>query len=392
MLSLIRRSPVEGSFVSRRCGHDSACNKAGQFLKVVTLTLILYDSVSWLMIVAKNMFTIWWLQDAEICSLSGDSSWKNGDVWTGVGVDGLRETREVFSVEDWTMRTRQPCHALRISRILFTCFCSWRSCNGWKVCNSLLWNLATLHDVIDVDVLRDVGMWRPHRLTGADHNAHTYVSSYIFYILSYFFIFSILFNCYFWVERVKSSDRLEVRASSNASRLFSVHPPWPPVPCQTESNTNLTRLVRNVEYSNTRIEAGNTDPTTPLAYDLSTCLCSDPPVPGLAMLFNAFQKWEYAIPYLILRDTAWKTFDWNMIEMCVVCGNRLDNFDCGKSTLKWLESFGICVQGYSAWILPRPFWWVVVSVSQHLNGQTSRASAPPSFDFFSRETKRRLFL
>ena len=171
MLSLIRRSPVEGSFVSRRCGHDSACNKAGQFLKVVTLTLILYDSVSWLMIVAKNMFTIWWLQDAEICSLSGDSSWKNGDVWTGVGVDGLRETREVFSVEDWTMRTRQPCHALRISRILFTCFCSWRSCNGWKVCNSLLWNLATLHDVIDVDVLRDVGMWRPHRLTGADHNA-----------------------------------------------------------------------------------------------------------------------------------------------------------------------------------------------------------------------------
>ena len=76
-----------------------------------------------------------------------------------------------------------------------------------------------------------------------------YVSSYIFYILSYFSIFSILFNCYFWVERVKSSDRLEVRASSNASRLFSVHPPWPPVPCQTESNTNLTRLVRNVEYS-----------------------------------------------------------------------------------------------------------------------------------------------
>lgn len=91
-------------------------------------------------------------------------------------------------------------------------------------------------------------------------------------------------------------------------------------------------------------------------------------------------------------DTAWKTFDWNMIDMCVVCGNRLDNFDCGKSTLKWLESFGICVQGYSAWILPRPFWWVVVSVGQHLNGQTSRASAPPSFDFFSRETKRRLFL
>ena len=126
-----------------------------------------------------------------------------------------------------------------------------------------------------------------------------YVSSYIFYILSYFSIFSILFNCYFWVERVKSSDRLEVRASSNASRLFSVHPPWPPVPCQTESNTNLTRLVRNVEHVsvlstsntlNTRIEAGNTDPTTPLAYDLSTCLCSDPPVPGLAMLFNAFQK------------------------------------------------------------------------------------------------------
>lgn len=31
MLSLIRRSPVEGSFVSRRCGHDSACNKAGRF-------------------------------------------------------------------------------------------------------------------------------------------------------------------------------------------------------------------------------------------------------------------------------------------------------------------------------------------------------------------------
>ena len=32
------------------------------------------------------------------------------------------------------------------------------------------------------------------------------------------------------------NDRLEVRASSNANRLFSVHPPWPPVPCTTKSN------------------------------------------------------------------------------------------------------------------------------------------------------------
>lgn len=67
---------------------------------------------------------------------------------------------------------------------------------------------------------------------------------------------------------------------------------------------------------NTRIEAGNTDPTTPLAYDLSTCLCSDPPVPGLAMLFNAFQKWEYAIPYLILRVTLRER---HLIEIWLKC-------------------------------------------------------------------------
>ena len=38
---LIRRSPVEGSFVSRRCGHDAACNKA----IVKRQTLMLFDSV-----------------------------------------------------------------------------------------------------------------------------------------------------------------------------------------------------------------------------------------------------------------------------------------------------------------------------------------------------------
>lgn len=87
-----------------------------------------------------------------------------------------------------------------------------------------------------------------------------------------------------------------------------MHLRWPPVPCKTESNTATqcwARLVRNESRtSNTRIEAGNTDPTTPLAYDLSTCLCSDPPVPGFAMNFTCFshfqQLWEYAKLYLIL--------------------------------------------------------------------------------------------
>ena len=91
------------------------------------------------MIVAKkHVHNLMRLQEAEICSFLGDLASNTGDLWTGAGVDGLREAREVCSIEDRTMRTRQPRHPLRIER-----FSHAFAVGHWQVSLGT-WPLSTL--------------------------------------------------------------------------------------------------------------------------------------------------------------------------------------------------------------------------------------------------------
>ena len=231
----------------------------------------------------------------------GRFSAKNGNVWTGVG--SWRAAWNPWSVLHWRLN-----HANAT-----TLSCTENLTQTFHMLCSLLWNLSTLHDV----VLRDVGMWRPHRLTGkiimpwceATDDPHLCFLKQPFYNLSYVPFFLFPPSSFFWVERVKSSDRLEVRASSNAKPPFFGASSLASCPVQNweqHSNTVLStsRLEgrkSNLEYSNRGGQHGsdNTVGLRPVHMSLlgSTRTC----LSHAFQCFSHFQQlWEYAKLYLIL--------------------------------------------------------------------------------------------